>query len=351
METQQTETKAQYQYNGPTIADALRGWDGIPELARELRVRVTAHERHRARLLGTIRAAAEYIWGDNGGPAGDIPLDLATLACRSSDDRDTSTEWTALLRERRIVAALIMLDLHGIGGHGGYSGGASSRMTWARRAGLGKARWQASDGGAWRGAAEAAVYVLGFDPERGLDPSTFAGLLDYLAPEDDVWVVAYATHQIAQLVDRGGTADESAYGPVRDSRGIETAVRDELWLWDALRVAAVTDSPKTEEQLARARQVSTARDQMARLHLQAPACVVVDEHGEKLQVGEVVAEHVASDQHTRAVALHIGEAAPVVVDRWEAAERLTAVAMVAAAMAAAVAEEAIRATRARDLNQ
>lgn len=52
-----------------------------------------------------------------------------------------------------IVAALIALDLHGLGGRancGGYGSG-TTRCTWAR--GLGSGRWQAGDGGAYHGAA------------------------------------------------------------------------------------------------------------------------------------------------------------------------------------------------------
>jgi len=69
---------------------------------------------------------------------------------------------------RVMQAALIALDLHGTGGTAGCGAGAgetvSLRAPWAR--GLGKGRWQASDGRAYRAAAEQALGAL-IDAELG----------------------------------------------------------------------------------------------------------------------------------------------------------------------------------------
>jgi len=59
-----------------------------------------------------------------------------------------------------IVAALLTLDLHGLGGPAncGGSGSGTTRCAWAR--GLGSGRWFARDGGAYRGAVEHILACL-----------------------------------------------------------------------------------------------------------------------------------------------------------------------------------------------
>lgn len=108
----------------PTWASIERS---LPNLGREeldaLR-RLTAPARHAWRCQQTVEAAKAAI-----GPGA----------------------------EHGFVAALIALDLHGLGGvaNAGGSSAGTARASWAR--GLGKGRWNASDGPAWRAAAECSL--------------------------------------------------------------------------------------------------------------------------------------------------------------------------------------------------
>ena len=112
----------------PTWASIAAQVPDLVEEDREALRRLTAPARHAWRVQKTIAAAA----ATPGRP------------CRG------------------MQAALIALDLHGTGGTAGCGAGASETSTlrapWAR--GLGKGRWQAGDGRAWRAAAEEALCQL-----------------------------------------------------------------------------------------------------------------------------------------------------------------------------------------------
>lgn len=316
MQTETTSTQ-QYRYTGPTIADALKGWEGIPTEARDIRISQTASERHRARVLGTIRAAAEYLAGPEAG------ADLAAICERRmlSGGDEGAQEWSDSEVTRRRVAAMIRLDLHGIGGHGGYSGGATARMPYAVQAGLGKARWQASDGGAWRGAAESAAEVLfgGADAT----PDTLRSLLTDLAWEDTPWVVAYARHRMALLMAQYAhapvPADAVAYGGI--------TVRTLLWEWDAV-VEVATWELESHQHPGRDMAPLTRRAQFHLDLLWAGVHPEVDSDGLRVAGVEMVP---TSDGDVALIDLGPGYPADEAVDYGEAIDRACA------AMALAVA--------------
>ena len=120
---------------------------GLEGAALELFIAAGAPARHRARVLATIRAA---IVAANAAAAAGGRLAEAWVAA-------TTTGTPAEGGAARILAvawALVALDVGGVGGRHCVEGAASARMGWAR--GLGKGRWHASDGDAWRAAAEGA---------------------------------------------------------------------------------------------------------------------------------------------------------------------------------------------------
>lgn len=93
-----------------------------------------------------------------------------------------------------ILAALAAMELHGIGGPGGFDGGATATMSW--RAALGKGRRQATDGQAWD-AAIGCMIASGPDV-----PAEWALLaLPFVRPHDLEWPMAYALTQAYQLRD------------------------------------------------------------------------------------------------------------------------------------------------------
>jgi len=113
----------------PTWASIAAQVTDLGEEDREALRRLTAPARHAWRVERTTAAAAAAIPG---------------TPCRA------------------LQAALVALDLHGTGGTAGCGAGASEtaslRAPWARA--LGKGRWQASDGRAYRAAAEQALGAL-----------------------------------------------------------------------------------------------------------------------------------------------------------------------------------------------
>lgn len=311
--------------NVPTIADHLRGWHSIPEIARDLRIKATAPERHRARVAATIRAAMDYLY--------DLPEDAERIRPLRDllfpvplSDRAEYATWTDLQAVRRRTAALILLDLHGIGGRGGFTGDGTARMSWAGA--LGKGRWHASDGGAWRAAAEAAIVALGFSPESGLPPQDFSDLLDHVSTPDTHWIVAYATHQMDKLVQHGEAED--VVGPIfeecRPHPDRSASARHMLWLWDAVRVVALWDLGTAEgaspEDVDAYKAMDPRRIATAYLHLQAPFAMVADEHGTSLIAGHLHAE--ATGTSIPDVRLSGDGIESEEVDRFEAADRLFA---------------------------
>lgn len=82
--------------------------------------------------------------------------------------RVASTKEAALAMaggETPLAIILTAIDLHGVGGRLGVSGGATRRLL----RGLGSSRWNAGDGAAYRAAAESAIAALAAELEPGWD--------------------------------------------------------------------------------------------------------------------------------------------------------------------------------------
>lgn len=84
--------------------------------------------------------------------------------------------------QRRAVGVIAALEVHGIGGPGGYSGDATRRMSWAAR--LGKGRRQAQDGAAWT----AAIQAHAVEPQ----PEDVLAALEDIRHVDLEWPMSYA---------------------------------------------------------------------------------------------------------------------------------------------------------------
>ena len=104
-------------------------FDHLPKEAVDELVAATACYRHARRVDATLDAALTGIMG-----------------------------WVDGTVVRTMALVRIFFDLHGVGGFRGLGGGRSARNELFAH--LGTGRWQARDGGAWRGAAESAVGPL-----------------------------------------------------------------------------------------------------------------------------------------------------------------------------------------------
>ena len=124
-----------------------------PDFYREAIIAAHGAERHASRVAATRAAARAWLERDES----------------EASDRE--------------IEILIHLDLGGVGGRGGYEGGATRRIPYA--ATLGSGRWHACDGAAWRAAAEAAI--------SGSAPPTLEELRRYSGTRcADVWDAANA---------------------------------------------------------------------------------------------------------------------------------------------------------------
>lgn len=170
-----------------TCADHDPG-DEWPDFVRQERIAARAAERHESR----VRAAE---WA------------LAQLFRDGQDDGEPIAMTEGEVRRARTLAAI---EVHGIGGPRGYSGGATRRMPWASS--LGKGRHNASDGASWD-AAIAQVFGGNLNPT----PSEVIEVIDRTMSSDDIaWGVAYAS-----------------------ARAVASFTPDEARAWDAVRNAAL----------------------------------------------------------------------------------------------------------------
>lgn len=117
----------------PLASEVREKYEGMPAPALDLILKCGASERASARALATKELAIEW----------------AKQVCHEESEQGEFA-LTALLA--------LFCDVGGIGGERGISGAATCRMEPFSR--LGKGRWQASDGGAWRRAALDAIYGL-----------------------------------------------------------------------------------------------------------------------------------------------------------------------------------------------
>ena len=138
-----------------------------PDFYREEKIAESAGLRHESRIAATKAAALKY------------------CAMKPEDVHATG------LTGQRIAEILITLDLGGVGGDRGYSGGATRRMPWSSP--LGSSRWHSGDGGAWRAAAEEAIAgAATLTPEE-------AEIFDYDILTSDLsteWTTAYAARRV-----------------------------------------------------------------------------------------------------------------------------------------------------------
>lgn len=128
--------------------------EGSDQLVIELHLAATAHERHAGRVAAATTAARAYY--------------------------PTATD-------RQLGAIMALEASDGVGGPGGYAGGSTDRMAFAR--GLGKGRRQATDGSAWTAAITTASYEL-LPGGPGLEDVTSAAEL--IAGSDLYWPLSYA---------------------------------------------------------------------------------------------------------------------------------------------------------------
>lgn len=105
-----------------------------PEFVREERIALAAEERHTSRVRAAEFALALLVL-DPDQPEGQRILSLSP-------------------EEVELARAIAAVEVHGIGGRRGYSGGKTDRMRWASS--LGKGRHNARDGAAWDAAIAAA---------------------------------------------------------------------------------------------------------------------------------------------------------------------------------------------------
>jgi len=141
--------------------------EGSDQLVVDLHLAATAAERHAGRVAA------------------------ATAAARGAYPAAT---------DRQLGALMALEASDGIGGPGGYAGGGTARMGWAR--GLGKGRRQASDGAAWTAAIAAAGYAL-LPGGPGIDDVITAAELitggDLYWPLSYVFRMAWGSHDDREL--------------------------------------------------------------------------------------------------------------------------------------------------------
>jgi hypothetical protein len=175
--------KSVYEKKAITRADCDPG-EVYPALARDILIHETTGLRAMSREMA-VKAALfeEYV----------EPLEEGTARtkgwyqrCEDLFLKDSET--------RKMLRALLELELHGTGGHGGYSGGTTRRMSWAT--GLGKGRHHASDGGAYDAAINSVARQL--ETTELVPPEDVTNLLGVLPTQDLEWVEAYATWRMLE---------------------------------------------------------------------------------------------------------------------------------------------------------
>ena len=183
----------------------------VSETALEILRVTTARARHEARVAATLRAAMDYV-----GITGPLRAALDEyLVERRAVRRDALDDTVDVDGAVAILATLLALDDHGVGGWRGRRGsmrGHSRRMLWA--SGLGSGRWCSGDGDAYAAAmAEARRRVLELVPPTGVDALQIAAALaaydaDHLAYADSEWSYEYARAAAAAALEEWTTATD-----------------------------------------------------------------------------------------------------------------------------------------------
>lgn len=182
--THDTSTSTTEPRRVPT-ARAIRGL-GLPGEATATLLRFTAPARAEARARETSAAARTW----------------AAMIAGQDPARPRATGVTVEAEERAVAAALLLLDLVGVGGRAGVEGVGTARLPCFRR--LGRGRKQAGDGEAYMAAAQAALSELLHPGEHlgvpAVDgPALAAGLRVVAAyyPDARPWVLALGVRAVA----------------------------------------------------------------------------------------------------------------------------------------------------------
>lgn len=186
----------------PTRAAEIASVGDDPHPAVEIIAgKMGASERADWRIAATIDAALGVF-----SPSDEVRAAACAALRGEQYDRDVL----------RPVVTLLHVDLGGIGGTGGYKGGATDRMRVFSR--LGAGRWQARDGGAWEAAAKNALECLGYPHESlRLDPLDIIKVIDVVDPIDRGWLVAECLRQIeAELSRTDGPRQHDEWAKVLD---------------------------------------------------------------------------------------------------------------------------------------
>jgi hypothetical protein len=158
--------------NPPELASSVRirmTEEGWPEPVIRMRLREGARARHLWRVDKTLAAAYDYL------------LEASGIA----------PDATAMM-------VLLTLDTGGLGGRGGYEGAATMRLL----SGLGKGRWQATDGEAWAAAARQAILYLSASHEATVSPETVSMFIREFANAREMqWLVAESLRRMRDSKD------------------------------------------------------------------------------------------------------------------------------------------------------
>lgn len=165
-----------------------------PEIRRQMEIDAGAADRHESRVRATLEAALLTAGAD--GEAARV-----AQVIHARDDM-LSDEYVRIIRRAYM---LIVIDHGGIGGPGGYTGGATDRMSWAQP--LGKGRWHASDGAAYMAASDTALMLMRdadvWTPDKHEERITALLSLVGIVPVDDhAFLFAHCLRQIADANTR-----------------------------------------------------------------------------------------------------------------------------------------------------
>ena len=197
-----------------TYEEALAaGW---PPVRAAMEAAKEAGARHHWRVLATIREAVAR-WGGDEEDIAALQRLLDATADEQSQDSLLDVLKQVQVEDLRAAWIGLVLDLGGIGGRGGYGGDATARLLPA----LGKGRWQASDGEAYRAAAEAARRHLEWALWRaGAEESVDRHLVDWVRfaadPGEAQWAVAHCLRAVEAAVD---PAEAQKWAEVLDQIG------------------------------------------------------------------------------------------------------------------------------------
>jgi hypothetical protein len=157
-------------------------------IAQEIHLARTTGDRAESRRRAAAAALCQYVLDETwGADRSDIVAWVRREDSAYPDLRSADLPVPLTDEQRRALGVIAALEVHGIGGPGGYTGDATARMSWA--IGLGKGRRQASDGAAWSSA-------IGALADAAPSPEAVTAALPYIRHADLEWPMAYALGQV-----------------------------------------------------------------------------------------------------------------------------------------------------------